>query len=93
MVSIDEKSEKIRFRLRRMNITAKISHIKNPYVKDIITPSGLPIAVDISKDAVKITHHTPDFVVTISKAGLKALEEAIIADIAVKMIEESHDRD
>ena len=46
-----------------------------PYVGDIISPSGLPIAIDISKNAVKITHHTPDFVVTISPAGLKNILE------------------
>ena len=48
-----------------------------PYVDDIISPSGLPIAVDISKNAVNITHHTPDFIVTISLAGMKALEDSL----------------
>jgi len=38
-----------------------------PYVNDIISPTGQPIAVDISKDAVKIQ---PSCVVTLSPQAL-----------------------
>jgi hypothetical protein len=50
------------------SIGANIMHFKTfPYVSDIISPTGHLIAVDVSKDAVKIQ---PSCIVTLSPQAL-----------------------
>ena len=45
-----------------------------PYIKDIISPTGQPIAVDVSKDAVQIA---PSTVVTLSPEVRALIEKGL----------------
>jgi len=45
-----------------------------PYIRDIISPTGQPIAVDVSKDAVQIA---PSTVVTLSPEVRALIEKGL----------------
>jgi hypothetical protein len=47
-----------------------------PYIKDIITPTGKPCAVDVSKDAVQII---PNTVVILSPAAQELIAKGLIS--------------